>query len=367
MDDWSMPMPGWQDDAPTDVGNLESTSSTKKLAKLTDVCGKVATEVGGSRFPILGKMVPFVTKSMRTEADLHEASMNLDEGSFAPVAWEVSSATNNFVATAISLAGASQLFLTRQIEQSVMTGVNSVLLSHIASHSGMSSIFWGVMKAEPFITPLGAWELRSALGSEAARKIVSNVVKSTMDGAPAVMDMVSGYRALFNNLQSGAFFPTPEFPSASLETSAQRGLERVPGHVSDARRLAPIVRVGSTIASNILPPASMVLDGYGLSKTWAAYGQASDQEAKGDALAALLCSSLVMVGSTMNAVGMNTRIGPLLRAGVRGPMLALGLGLMVVGSGGSYFMEEHVARKAADKSADKARRSQAQRSLETKF
>ena len=367
MDDWSMPMPDWQDHAASDVGNLDSASSTKKLAKLNDVCGKVATEVGGSRFPMLAKMVPFVTKSMRTEADLHEASLNLDEGSFAPVAWEVSSATSNFVATAISLAGASQLFLTRQIEQSVMTGVNSVLLAHIASHSGMSSIFSGVMKAEPFITPLGARELRGVLGSEAARKIVANVVKSTLDGAPAVMEMVTGYRALFNNIQSGAFFPTPEFPSASVQASAQHGLERVPGHVGDARRLAPLVRVGSTIASNILPPVSVVLDSYGASKTWAAYGQASDKEAKGDALASLLCSSLVLVGSTMNAVGMNTRTGPLLRPGVRGPMLALGLGFMVVGSGGAYFMEEHVARKAADKAAEKARRSQAQRSLETKF
>ena len=66
MDDWSMPMPDWQDHAASDVGNLDSASSTKKLAKLNDVCGKVATEEGGSRFPTLANMVPCVPKSART-------------------------------------------------------------------------------------------------------------------------------------------------------------------------------------------------------------------------------------------------------------------------------------------------------------
>ena len=354
MAEWdnTIAMERYEPSAAADVGNLDSRSSTKKAAKATDMCCKVGTELGGSRVPVLAKMIPLITKTYRSDADFHEASKAMDDGSFSGVAWELSSATSNMAAAVMAMAGGGQIFLTRQIEQTLMSGVHRTLLHHIAEHSTISSVLGGVWSGSPFITPWGGSELRGVLGSDLFKKSTKRLVDSSLAGVPAVGEVVSGYREMFNSVSAKAFFKTPEFPTTHVEGLINSNYNSMPGTLSDNRKLTAFNKVASKVGANVLPVASVLFDGYGTTKAWAAYNRTSDREASAEALTSVFFSATGMVGSIINAFAMNTRTSTMIKPAMKVPLLGLGLGLMVGGACGSYAVEEYVSQKTTAKKAE---------------
>ncbi|MGN6529696.1 MAG: hypothetical protein ACTHL8_25155 [Burkholderiaceae bacterium] len=352
MSDWedmTGPLRGHDTEATTGPA-LAEMSSTKKLAKCVDVTGKVATTIPGVP-PLLSKAIPFITKGFRGESDVVEAAKHVDDSTFSEVPWDVTSFVSNATASLLALSATSEMLFARNLKQTLLPVAQGAVIAYVAENSTMASLFRGVAWGEPFITPFGKAEIRAAMNSELIGRAHSRFVESVMEGKPAAQELVGHYREIIQNVGKTAFFKVPEFPAeraaAALETAAHevRGLASDAGKVAKLNK-APLVK---KLAANVLPGASVVLDGYALHKSWQAYEDAGDTGARPDAMASVLCSTVAMTGSVLNAVGMNTRIAPRLPPTVQGRLVTVGLALMFGGAAGAYALERHVVHKQRTK------------------
>lgn len=311
---------------------LQEPDFAKRAAKALDVAGKVPFEFMGQQLIVTRKLFPFLTKTLRSDADVQHTVRNFDDSFFSKFPWEIAGTCNNLVASGLATTNFSESLLARCLEKRVLKSTNLALSWHIANHGGLWNMLTGAWHARPYLTPAGVRELRYTIQSTAFLNMTREIVSLAMDGALNPADGAKRMASLFQ-LQPSSFHKQADVPASVIERATHKAMP--PGLLADAGALRRGVNMIKPFAANVMPVASLVLDGAAFQKAWRQYQRSSPDAAQNLVLASVFTTALTMVGSSITTVAMNTRTGPLV------PKMTgrAGLFIMLFGTFGSTMID----------------------------